>query len=226
MKIKLNNNELFIGKVFSYLHATGWNEIVLSITFWVGESGGVVESTRIFRVRDAYVFVIGNLNKECCDTPLPRLFLPDGVTHLFFSIYLFYFLSFITFLSIYILSYLFRIFYLLSLNSMLFNSKIWNLKAIFNFKNLFYTPMLFYLLFLYLFIYLFCLIHICKAKSLTILPRWEIGKIIFAIFWNYFDLATSCSFFFFLMLCHEIVERIYIHFIFHNQLIFFIFLKK
>lgn len=131
MKIKLNNNELFIGKVFSYLHATGWNEIVLSITFWVVESGGVVESTRIFRVRDAYVFVIGNLNKECCDTPFPRLFLLDGVTHHFFSIniYSIPFSIFYYFLYSYI-SYLIlslsHIFYLLSLNSILFNFKIWN----------------------------------------------------------------------------------------------------
>lgn len=129
MKIKLNNNELFIGKVFSYLHATGWNEIVLSITFWVVESGGVVESTRIFRVRDVYVFVIGNLNKECCDTPFPRLFLLDGVTHHFFSIYLFHSIFYYYFLYSYI-SYLIlslsHIFYLLSLNSILFNFKIWN----------------------------------------------------------------------------------------------------
>lgn len=116
MKIKLNNNELFIGKVFSYLHATGWNEIVLSITFWVVESGGVVESTRIFRVRDAYVFVIGNLNKECCDTPFPRLFLLDGVTHHFFSIYLFHSIFYLLLFSlfVYILSYLISFAYLLS----------------------------------------------------------------------------------------------------------------
>lgn len=163
MKIKLNNNELFIGKVFSYLHATGWNEIVLSITFWVGESGGVVESTRIFRVRNAYVFVIGNLNKECCDTPLPRLFLLDDVTHLFFSIYLFHsILSFIFFLFIYILPYLFRIFYLLSLNS-----KIeFNLKDFHFIKDLFHTPMLFYQL-LFLFIYLFCFSNLCMQNKIT-----------------------------------------------------------
>lgn len=171
MKIKLNNNELFIGKVFSYLHATGWNEIVLSITFWVGESGGVVESTRIFRVRDAYVFVIGNLNKECCDTPLPQIVsFRQRDASLFLDISIpFYFLSFITFLLyIYILLYLFRIFYLLSLNSMLFNSKICNLKVIFNFKNLFHTPpILFYLLFLYLFIYLFCFSNPCMQSEIT-----------------------------------------------------------
>lgn len=127
MKIKLNNNELFIGKVFSYLHATGWNEIVLSITFWVGESGGVVESTRIFRVRDAYVFVIGNLNKECCDTPLPWLFLLDGVTHFFFSIHLFHsiFNLLLFFLFVYT-SYLISFAY--------FICRLWTRLLLFNFK--------------------------------------------------------------------------------------------
>ena len=111
MKIKLNNNELFIGKVFSYLHATGWNEIVLSITFWVGESGGVVESTRIFRVRDEQGMlwhtsstIVSSRRRDAF------LFLDTSIP--------FYFQSFIIFfIRIYILPYLFRIFYLPSLNS-------------------------------------------------------------------------------------------------------------
>lgn len=141
MKIKLNNNELFIGKVFSYLHATGWNEIVLSITFWVGESGGVVESTRIFRVRDAYVFVIGNLNKECCDTPLPRLFLLDDVTHLFFSIYLFHsILSFIFFYSY--ISYFISFAYFIC--CLWIQKLLSNLKDFHFIKDFFHTSMFFY----------------------------------------------------------------------------------
>lgn len=190
MKIKLNNNELFIGKVFSYLHATGWNEIVLSITFWVGESGGVVESTRIFRVRDAYVFVIGNLNKECCDTPLPRLFLLDDVTHLFFSIYLFHsILSFIFFLFIYILPYLFRIFYLLSLNS----------KIVVQFKRFSFYQRFFSYIYAFLLTFVFVHISILFFKSMYAKQnhlQYCLGdkcKIISAIFC--FDLATSCFFF-------------------------------
>lgn len=162
MKMKLNNNELFIGKVFSYLHATGWNEIVLSITFWVGESGGVVESTRIFRVRDAYVFVIGNLNKECCDTPLPRLFLLDDVTHLFFSIYLFHSILFFLFFFYSYISYLMSFAYFICwIKKLLFNLKDFHF-----IKDLFHTPMLFYQL-LFLFIYLFCFSNLCMQNKIT-----------------------------------------------------------
>lgn len=148
MKIKLNNNELFIGKVFSYLHATGWNEIVLSITFWVVESGGVVESTRIFRVRDAYVFVIGNLNKECCDTFSTIVSSRWCDASLFLDISIpFHFLSFIIFfIRIYlILSYLFRISFICCLWTRYCSILKFEIFSDFHFiKNLLHTSMLFY----------------------------------------------------------------------------------